>query len=573
MNEAVIKQGIDLAKRFNSFLFSVDDRCRITTLSDGKLILCVDKTMLRRLFSSRFDHITTIFHSTISDIIDYQIYRYGKFLFVLTSVDPVGNINTECLEYYNFVHLNNLGCIRIICHSEKSAFFLNNIGLYNVDIVPPYIQLKKYASDIHKKKETFCVGFASSPLQEKDFENKGFNYLLKEFEDISNCKLIIPWRSKDVDPPQPENNSVEIIKEELDISEFYRKISILIIPFLNEQNHAFPLSAIEALASGCVVLVSDQCGAASWVESVGGGLVFSPTRKTLSRLIKEMDKEKFGEKFNNTDISSRVIREIEKLSGQYDRAYHLLRTTPDSVTLIEWNRRLQKNGQHLIVGNKSIEKYYKKLEIVKNYDNDRFSINEQNNISLLEIKFVKDICKSLKTRDYMLDVAAGTGRFNQSYQLFKCSYLLDTSEYMHRHCQNSNWFDKVKCKSFTQSIFDFESELKFDAIVCFRLLRHLILPERLVVYRKFKTLLSDKGKFFIDVPLHDAELRIRNAEGWHNYNIYDFFWDMVRIEEELHGCGFAIAEKLLIPGKALGPKWSAIDNYQLVLSVSHLQNE
>ena len=86
-------------------------------------------------------------------------------------------------------------------------------------------------------------------------------------------------------------------------------------------------------------------------------------------------------------------------------------------------------------------------------------------------------------------------------------------------------------------------------------------------------MLSNTGRLFFDIPLYDSEMIIRNFEGWDNYNIYDCFWDFDMIEKELNKLGLLIDDKKVIPGDALGERWRDIKEYQLVLSVKHMNQE
>ena len=124
-----------------------------------------------------------------------------------------------------------------------------------------------------------------------------------------------------------------------------------------------------------------------------------------------------------------------------------------------------------------------------------------------------------KYKECMLDVAPGTGRFSSIYRSFNNVTLLDSSEIMLHICRNKKWFDEKKVTLIKGSIFNYQNQIKFDAIVCFRLLRHLLVNERGIVFEQLKNMLSNTGRLFFDLPLYDSEITIRTYEGWDNYNI------------------------------------------------------
>jgi hypothetical protein len=86
-------------------------------------------------------------------------------------------------------------------------------------------------------------------------------------------------------------------------------------------------------------------------------------------------------------------------------------------------------------------------------------------------------------------------------------------------------------------------------------------------------MLSNTGRLFFDLPLHDSEMVIRSFEGWHNYNIYDCFWDFEMIENEVKVFGLLIDDIKVIPGSSLGARWRGIKEYQLILSIKHAEPE
>jgi SAM-dependent methyltransferase len=101
-----------------------------------------------------------------------------------------------------------------------------------------------------------------------------------------------------------------------------------------------------------------------------------------------------------------------------------------------------------------------------------------------------------------------------------------------------------------------EIEGDFDAVTCFRYIRHFDYRTRKILYSKIRTVMTENGIFIFDVPNRNFELRLKNINGWGNYNIYDVFFTRESISEELEKNGFQI--RYIVPaGKGLAEKVSA----------------
>ena len=85
----------------------------------------------------------------------------------------------------------------------------------------------------------------------------------------------------------------------------------------------------------------------------------------------------------------------------------------------------------------------------------------------------------------------------------------------------------------------------YDAVTCFRYIRHFEYATRKLIYDKFRNILTEDGILIFDVPNIDFELPLKKIKGWDKYNIYDVFFDRETIEEELRLSGFRI--KYIIP--------------------------
>ena len=80
----------------------------------------------------------------------------------------------------------------------------------------------------------------------------------------------------------------------------------------------------------------------------------------------------------------------------------------------------------------------------------------------------------------------------------------------------------------------------YDAVTCFRYVRHFSYPDRKIIYSKFRNLLRDSGIVIMDVPNINFEIPLKNSRGWGNYNIYDVFWNIEDFKAECEENGFRL---------------------------------
>jgi SAM-dependent methyltransferase len=224
------------------------------------------------------------------------------------------------------------------------------------------------------------------------------------------------------------------------------------------------------------------------------------------------------------------------------------------IDLQKWKKALEERNKELVIGVENLANYYKDKQVGINYDEERFTLTPQNILSEQEVDFVGQVCAKLASRKMLLDVACGTGRFHPVYELFEKVVMLDSSTEMRQVCRNSSWFNPKFTEFYTSDLLNFKSDDKFDAIICFRLLRHFQAYERKLFFEKVSTLLNSDGVFVFDVPLLQPELSIRESEGWHNYNVYDFFWDFDSLEKEISSLGFSIRDVDYLGKEMVNPK-------------------
>ena len=200
-----------------------------------------------------------------------------------------------------------------------------------------------------------------------------------------------------------------------------------------------------------------------------------------------------------------------------------------------------------------MKQYYQNAEIAGNYTAHRFEQYPQNCFDLMERQSVNLIISDFfkdRNAPEILDIACGDGRIVQENIKFGNCTAVDSSEQMLQLVGNhlqpvTNRLVTKRADFITDSL-----DTVFDAVTTFRYIRHFDYKTRKLIYKKIRNCLSENGILIFDVPCRTFELRLKNINGWGNYNIYDVFFTRDGIAEELEKNGFEL--RYMIPvGKGL----------------------
>lgn len=572
VSEAINRQGMDLFSQLRNagrgyYCVSLDDCFSINRIG-GQNVLSIKSKFFSKAIYLIAPRSIILFHSCLVDIIKYSaLFRGRSILITLTSNNPAINIDSSDIKTKNIIHLNDSGVLRIVCHSERARDSLEALGFLNVDIMPPYVKLDNFDGYCRNIDKIIKIGFASSPLQSSDYKSKGCELIFEEAAVIPGYQFKILWRSKAIKIPDAIPFNVQILHGILDMGIFYKEVDAIIIPYTTLNNHSFPLTIIEAMRCGLPVIVSEVCGCSDYVRKCGAGILFKPTSGQLHEAILTLNKSIEDNKYLQETVTEFIQNEMVESLAKYQQIILRLDKSQSIIDLLTWHKSLQSHGKKLIVGKHEIEMYYKQKNIVTNYDESRFTTLAHKLISNVEQDFVCKYCQKQEEKKLLLDLACGTGRFRNVYSLFGKVKIMDTSIEMLNNCQSATWFNSKNTECVQGDIFHIDKKEKYDAIVCFRLIRHLLKYERRDLFQILRDVLTDSGRVYMDVPLRESESIIRNYEGWYNYPVYDFFWDENGFIEELDAAGLEIDTMEFVEGKELGQKWKNICKFQMVCSV------
>lgn len=463
----------------------------------------------------------------------------------LTGQNPLTNISSSAMEEMR--HLNDFGLHSYFVASETASDIMIKNGFRKPVVIRPVLNTENNLFSVNRQSHTkFTVGFASSPMLENQSESRGIMLIEGLAKKATDCEFMILWRNKDV--PVPETLSClpncNIIFGKYSMQNFYSEIDCLLVPYTSiDMNHACSLSGIEAMENGIPVLCTEISGIAETVAFSGMGEICDCNSESLFKgLGKIRNCEYFTpknyERLQKHIFNTRFVSIVEQEAK---------REIPKGiVTLYEWDRQLKMNDKYLVKGQENMKQYYQQQEIAEKYTVQRFVTYPHNCFDLMERKSLGIILdrhfngnRQLK----ILDIACGDGRITQENINHGSCLSADSSPAMLSIVRER--FSEKPVETIQADYFDDVIDEQFDAVTTFRYIRHFEYEKRCRLYKKIRSNLKPNGIFIFDVPNLLFEIPLKCATGWKHYNIYDVFFDIKSITEELEDNGFHI--EFMIP--------------------------
>lgn len=207
---------------------------------------------------------------------------------------------------------------------------------------------------------------------------------------------------------------------------------------------------------------------------------------------------------------------------------------------------------NIIKGAESVREQYRQNEVVKGYEQGRFSSFLGKLTHDMEIEAIKSTLEQTHPSK-LLEIAVGPGRVSKNLDFFDIAVGIDTSNPMlktaRENVENQRWHflnaDALNMPFCSES---------FDAIVTFRLLRHFTKEERTRAYREIRRVLRNDGVLILDVLNRNTgiitkifdkayrsilQIMAKLIRGKSN-TIYDVLYTRKDIEKELMDSGFQL---------------------------------
>lgn len=479
----------------------------------------------------------------------HGVFKKYVTLFRFTNQNPLQLNEDLTQEYYRknilpLCHLNDLGFLSVMVLSKKAKEILKEAGFKNVMISAPQLDETGISYKQHSIKtgSRFKVGFASSPMQEQQMEDRGIAILIEAAQECQNTEFILLWRNEELELPAALKACANINMRygKQDMQQFYDEIDCLLIPYQNyDNNHACSFSAIEAMLAGVPVVATQNAGVADYVKRCGMGIVTEAAGKEIANACIKMQKHYMEycqhEKRELLQIilQDNLLDEVERIADIY---------RPDNiVTLDEWAIMASQKENDLVIGQDEIKRYYSQFEVAEHYNDDRFMTYPENCFDIWERCTIQTLIerKAKGNQLEILDIAPGDGRILQEDIKYGNCVGMDASEAM-LNLVRERFADSERLKTVEGDYFTDEIEQSFDIITTFRYIRHFTYLDRQKLYRKIRSNLKQDGVLIFDVPNIKYECEQRAINGWGHFNIYDMFWSKEGITSELQQNGFRV---------------------------------
>ena len=326
-NEAMANQMYLLSKRLNAPVITCNDIGLLPFKKKGQYFVVNIKFIMNQ----------TPFLSFINGAILYAIIKLYERKFDVIIIP--GGIDSEFLNYLDlkkcipivtsipFINENVESKIKkivpkvrgIIAQSNRTKNQLISMGVDSckITLMYPLINLSKFKYSEHLPLNKFKILFASSPNLEvpgeDNFKDKGVSLLLEAFTEFikeEDAILYIVWRgkyNKELYQKIHEldlKDYVKVIDKVMDMPGMYAKTHVTVIPFINLwRSPEIPLSAVESLACGRPVVVTDVVEIAELIQRYKCGCVAKPVKDDFLMVLKECKKNYYAYQRNCKNIA------------------------------------------------------------------------------------------------------------------------------------------------------------------------------------------------------------------------------------------------------------------------------
>ena len=287
--EAVSKEIFSIAKKLNkSWIFAVSPHLTFK-FSLTKKYLGFNPAfypLLRILFPLLeyfFD--VNLVYGDISPWVYYKTLTKRPIIHTITQ-----SSNNPQLEFL-------LRCKKIIVQAASTQKQLLSLGISeeSIELWYPGVDLDLF-SPAEKKLvsgQKIMILFATAPRTKEEMEGRGCHLLIEAAgldSSILYRFLYRPWRSEYTSLVATQKaihqsgvNNIELSNiAEPEMNKIYTQFNLTVIPYTQESGgKECPNSALESLASGIPVLVSNKCPFSNFIHKHKCGIVFEPTPKSL----------------------------------------------------------------------------------------------------------------------------------------------------------------------------------------------------------------------------------------------------------------------------------------------------
>ncbi len=217
---------------------------------------------------------------------------------------------------------------KIIVESNKQKEELLELGINpnKAKVIYPPVDLNEF---IYQKTEgEFKILYASCPTRFNDFEKRGINLIIDTAKKNQSSKFILAWRKGaylDINKLINKSSLKNVIVDNRiinDMNEIYGRTHCTIIPYTKHDDYLklIPNSALESLAAGKPILVSNKTEIAAFVNKEKCGIVFEPDEISLQKAIIKL-KNNYTKYQKNCRRTANKYFSKDNFIGEYEKIY------------------------------------------------------------------------------------------------------------------------------------------------------------------------------------------------------------------------------------------------------------
>lgn len=229
-------------------------------------------------------------------------------------------------------HYRKLKAVVVESSRDRDKLIAHGFDPETVVVIYPGTDLFVFSDSVPPPEGRFRILFASSPFSIEYMEPRGVRLLLEAAKIKNDVDFILLWRKRGDTLnllqqwiKEMSLANVRIINDDIDdMNRMYRESHAAIVPFTSEKNtKSCPNSAVESLATGRPVLVSDKVGIAGVVQREQCGVVFKTDAESLIGAITSLQQEYATYQKNSRACANKYFDEKVFISS-YQQLYSVI---------------------------------------------------------------------------------------------------------------------------------------------------------------------------------------------------------------------------------------------------------
>ncbi|MFH5181196.1 glycosyltransferase family 4 protein [Paenibacillus sp. TAB 01] len=334
-----------------------------------------------------------IIHVFSDSLEGYHVFEenYGDLpyltLYTVTGMDPLPRYEEGYLIHLR--HAIDVGNLHIVTKSSVVSRMLSELGIRSTQVITK-TDMKRNQLNKTNNNNKFTIGFASSPMSDNSWEDRGIPLLLDLASSLSSYQFKIAWRSRNMERlalelQQRKLDNVEVLNGFIDMYDFYKDVDAVVAPYTSfHNNHSSPLSIIEAIALGIPVIVTGQVGIKDIISKYDFGIITEATVEDLVQKVRLLV-EKYDYYKKQVDSNGTAVFYLDHIEfHEYIKLYTLISEQTSAPTLKYWQNILNKADKYLVMGEREIAYYYNDERVAAMYDEHRFSEYPMRTFDLIE---------------------------------------------------------------------------------------------------------------------------------------------------------------------------------------------